>query len=292
MGLSQVAVTAVIAMYLTVIFCFPAYCYLDMKRQADGQMDILFCCKAKNPAKTEGDDWRNVMLFDNFYKPLVLGAPGVRQFMHTLIWFVAGALLAVGAYGITQRQVGLGLEDLVPDTHAAHVWAITRTEELASWPMGMSWGANDYTSPDVQMKMIKQYEGVVESEYVANLDTDQLWMAKFLIWTTRHCDTNFQLDSNPQECGMDLIYDETATETCSGIWTENTYGLRDKIISDDTGECEPYSGGICRPGSQMREDDLQDINMTRSGGNFVLETDPTPSETCEGEYHKDEEIQF
>jgi len=75
----------------------------------------------------------------------------------------------------------------------------------------------------------------------------------------------------------------------------------------------------------MRLDDLEDINMTMeeasgksfcpvisgwsndkwqfclqewrnitrsSGGDFVLETDPTPSEICEGEYQKDEEVQF
>ena len=139
---AQVAVYCIIALFCGVVFCFPAYCYLDMRRQAAGKKDVFFCFDAgSGPPSTEEkhEDFRSWLLYDKFYQPLVLGVPTVRRCSHLIIWLAAAALLGTGCYGIVQREVGLGLEDFFPSNHQASVWATKRTEALASWAVGMNW---------------------------------------------------------------------------------------------------------------------------------------------------------
>jgi hypothetical protein len=87
------------------MFCFPAYCFLDMKRQAAGRKDVIFCVKQEGPlSEPKKEDFRSIWLYDKFYEPLLLGQPRVRRVSHLV------ALFGTGAYGVTQRKVGLGLE--------------------------------------------------------------------------------------------------------------------------------------------------------------------------------------
>lgn len=160
---------AVISLYAAIIFCFPAYCYLDMRRQASGKRDIFFCSKASDSIIAEagkGEDFRAWLLYDKFYEPLMLG--DVRMLTHALVWIAAAALVGIGAYGITEREIGLGLEDFFPESNQASVWATKRTEELASWTIGIRWGElHDLdTDPMVPLKLIKQFEGVVGTSKV------------------------------------------------------------------------------------------------------------------------------
>jgi len=271
---AQVATFSVIALYLAVIFCYPAYCYLDMRRQADGRYDIFFC--KKRAPKAEDDiidkdetDFRNALLFDKFYKPVILGEPRTRFISHSIIWLGAITIFACGIWGITEREVGLGLEDFFPESHQGKRWATVRTESLASWSVGMNWGALEYNVPDTQLKMIKQFEGVIETEHVAQLDTKFLWLADLAIWSTRQCDDNFNRDDpDVSECGSDQLYqpvDKNVTATnCKGAWVRNTYGLRQKTFADPRGACQPYEGGICRPTSQMFLEDLQEAPVEPS----------------------------
>eukprot|EP00957_Ditylum_brightwellii_P081688 6214591-Ditylum_brightwellii.AAC.1 len=49
-GVYTIARTAMIAvafLWATIILCFPAYCYLDTKRQEAGRVDVLFCIKKR-----------------------------------------------------------------------------------------------------------------------------------------------------------------------------------------------------------------------------------------------------
>jgi hypothetical protein len=108
---AQVALISVVFLYLTIIFCFPAWCWLDMQRQSSGRHDILIC--RKETPRTDQEDvksrhWAN-FFFDKIYEPLVLGSPRTRLVSHTIIWLLAIALVAVGAFGLTERRVGLGL---------------------------------------------------------------------------------------------------------------------------------------------------------------------------------------
>jgi hypothetical protein len=127
----------------------------------------------------------------------------------------------------------------------------------------MNWGPLNYTDASTQMKMIKQFEDVVADPRIGESDTKQLWMAEFLIWTTRHCDENFaRSDFETLLCGRDQV-DPDSDSICSGMWVENEFGLREKNIASVTSDvCISYEGGICRPGTQMHPGDLADMAIT------------------------------
>ena len=167
------------------------------------------------------------------------------------------------------------------------------------------------------MLMIQQFEKVIESKYVSNTDTKQLWMANFLIWTTRHCSSNFDREEpDVLACGRDQVFSDNST--CSGFWVENKLGLREKTFaSEDPDICFPYEDGICRPTGQMHPDDLEGLNSTlvtswcpvidwsdekfsfclrkwreiNGGGSslVLLNETGTPAE-CDGEFYNDEEV--
>lgn len=122
---AQVALISVIFLYLTVVFCFAGWCYLDMRRQAQGRFDILCCIKKEEtdrdghdhqepPRHEKGKLWASA-IYDKFYKPLVLDTtsnPIRVVYTHIFVWLAAAALLAFGIWGLTadQREIGLGLE--------------------------------------------------------------------------------------------------------------------------------------------------------------------------------------
>eukprot|EP00977_Amphora_coffeiformis_P025775 scaffold22137_cov164-Amphora_coffeaeformis.AAC.1 len=276
---SRVAMYCVIALYLSVIFCFPAYCYFDLLRQQNNRIDFFFCRKSSVPARdnTERQDFRNVILYENFYKPIVLNGGKLRYLFHAVIVVLSCALFAVGCYGTTERAVGLGLADFFPDDNPAGRWAKIGQEVMASWAIVMNWGAIDYKDGETQMRMIKQFEDVVGNPRVGETDTKQLWMADFLIWTSRHCEDDFGRPNFDQHlCGRFQLHEETGTY-CAGSWTENTYGLRSKNIASifDT-TCVANEGGICRLGEQMHLADLAEIGFTpetASGRQFCPVTD-------------------
>lgn len=118
-----------------------------MRRQAAGKRDVLFFLDAPakdtaEHAKEDTRDFRSYWLYDRFYEPLVLGNDlTVRSASHLIIWLIAAGLLGAGAYGTTQRHVGLGLEDFFPSKNQASVWAQQRTDSLASWSGAINWGA-------------------------------------------------------------------------------------------------------------------------------------------------------
>lgn len=172
---------------------------------------------------------------------------------------------------------------------------------------------------------MKQFEDVVNSPHVAEIETKKLWLADFIMWTTKHCDENLAKKNRDQkECGMDMIYAPDGT-TCTGEWVPNTIGLRDKSFwIDGKEECKPMEEGICRPVSQMHYEDLADLQakgmyepavnsycpvfrssspeklkfcvekwreMTGGGGNLeVVEGTDSKHPTCAGEYLTDGSI--
>lgn len=327
---ARVACYCVVALYLSVMFCFPAYCYYDMKRQEEGRADVIFCVKSETGSQhhKSKDDFRQTILYDSFYKKLVFSAnTGLRSLVHAVVIALALATFAIGIWGIQDRSIGLGLEDFFPKSNPAGHWAELRTEELASWSIGIRWGQIDYSNPSTQMRMIKQFEDVVESSYVSQIDTKQLWMADFAIWTTNHCTENFdRQDFQSRECGADQEFSESdEVSTCSGTWVPNDYGLRVKNIRpliDDT--CTSYEGGICRPAEQMFESDLENLgltlesaanqtfcpviedwsddkwvfcltrwrNITGSGANFLTEADTATPKPCDGVFYNDADLVY
>lgn len=188
----------------------------------------------------------------------------------------------------------------------------------------MNWGAVNYSDPTNQMSVIKQFEAVVLTPHVAERDTKSLWLADFAVWTTYQCRENFDRD-DPEvlECGINQVYPVDNT-TCTGTWTPNSLGLRDKQFADiDT--CIVFEGGVCRPRNQMHPHDLALIDdeedrdkavdswcpviegwtddkmrfclgkwreLTGGDGRLVLMNETgTPTE-CEGEFYDDETVKL
>jgi hypothetical protein len=211
------------------------------------------------------------------------------------------------------------LQDFFPEDNQASQWATMRTAELASWSIQLNFGAVDISNPSNQMRLIKIFEDVVDTPNVAGVDTKQLWIADFTVWTTHQCTENFDRDdAEVLECGINQVYPADNT-TCTGIWTPNVLGLREKVFSDvDT--CIPFEGGVCRPTAQMHPADLALVDdedasdswcpvvdrwdndklrfclgkwreLTGSDGRLVLMNETgTPAE-CEGEFLNDEVVQ-
>lgn len=183
----------------------------------------------------------------------------------------------------------------------------------------MNWGEVDYTDPENQLQVIQQFEAVAASPLVAEAETKTLWLADFLIWTTYQCTENFSRDDpNVFVCGKDEVFPGDGT-TCSGKWTPNTLGLREKLFGDDD-TCIPREGGICRPTSQMHPDDLDTVDgnsdavswcpvfegwsedklsfcltrwrdTTGGGGNLLLLNETGTPRECPGEYRTDETVE-
>ena len=321
---SRVALACIVALYLTVMFSFPAYCYLDLKRQQAGRMDVLFCLKSSVPPdESFKEDFRNTYLYEKFYKPVVLATnKSVRAVIHLFIVVSSLVVMGIGIWGITERDIGLGLEDFFPSDNAAGRWATLRTEQLASWSIGIQWGALDYTDPDTQLQMIKQFEDILATPHVADVETKQLWLADFALWTSRHCDDNFaRSDFGKLVCGRDQIFEDGTS--CSGAWVSNEYGMREKAfkpVTDDT--CLESEGGVCRPLEQMHLADIAELdegsqnatsfcpvikdwsddkwkwcikewrNITGVSHFFVVEDQQGSATLCDGVYNKDEDIMW
>jgi len=263
------ALIAVVFLYLTIMFCFPAYCYLDSRRQANDRFDLICCVKVKETEDNLVSYDDTSFIFKHCYKPLVLGSSILSTAFQVIIVLGAIVLVSLGVYGITDRKVGLGVEDFFPLDHQASVWAQTRTTDLASWPVAMAWGEIDYQKPKVQLQMMKAFEEVEDTKYISQIDTSLLWIADFNLWTTQQCQIKFRRE----ECGFNQKYDEDEGH-CTGTWTKNIIGLKDKKIkksvTDDT-VCLPFKGGVCRQSKDMHPVDTLDgksIDWSKETGSY------------------------
>lgn len=260
---AQAAVVSVVFLYLSIIFCFPAYCYLDIKRQESKRCDILMCIKINQTSKMAVKSEKNSIFFPS-YRSMFLASSPLSSFFRAAVMFITAGLFAWGVYGITSREIGVGIEDFFPSSHQAFYWATVRANDLASWPISMHWGRIDYTNPENQILMMKQFEDVVGTTYVTQIDTRRLWIADFNLWTTKQCQSNFvRSDPEVKECGADQLFiDNDAADNstfCEGTWVENTYGLREMAfdeITNPSGVCSPFKGGICHPYVAMFPDDI------------------------------------
>jgi len=314
---AQAAMLCILFLWVAIVFCFPAYCYLDMLRQQNGRSDIIFCCKNDSyvsPTLTNTDN----IVYKKFYYPLFLKKGILRVISCTLLSAVAVALLGIGIWGITEIDVGLGLEDLFPDDSSVGAWATYRTSDLAAWPVSINWGDVKYTDTDVQMKLVKQFEDVVNTTHVTDKDTRFLWLADFSTWTTQHCTSNFvKRDSNQPQCGYDFEFnvdDNISEGRCIGKWVPNKYNLRKKVIEVDScgigGYCLRYRDihpvdklGI--DGSPQSNDEFCPVfegwsesklqfcvqkwrtYNEEKGGLLTEEGTATPFDNCSGEYNSD-----
>lgn len=325
---SRVALYCIASLYLVLMLCFPACCYLDMKRQSVRRCDVFFCFQeTDDPAvgsRSAVADIRSTITYDYFYKPLVLHEDlSIRSLTNALILGIGLALIGISSWGITEREVGVGPVGLFRSANQAATWTLKQAESVAAWSIGMHWGVNDYTNTTVQMRMIKQFENVIATKNVVDVDTKRLWIAEFTMWATTLCEDNFgRNDFKKLACGRDQIFGNRSV--CSATWTPNTLGLREQIFTEYGDEvCLSREGGICRPLSRLPPDDrliidpafsvspnasfcptlegwsadkwkfclLQWRNITGStNGAFRLEAGKGSDTNCSGVHNNDQEV--
>lgn len=104
---AQAALISVIFLYLSIILCFPAYCYLDMKRQEAKRCDVFMCIKVQDDGRPSTE--RGNFLF-GIYRSLFLAGNVLSMVMQGVVFIGTIAIFVVGAYGISQRKVGVGLQ--------------------------------------------------------------------------------------------------------------------------------------------------------------------------------------
>jgi len=104
-----VALIAVAFLWVSIIFCYPAYCYLDMKRQAANRCDVLVCLKGNNQQDSSTSAPRDSILFV-VYKRIFLSKNIFSTASQAIVVLGSIAFFVVGAYGISERKVGIGLQ--------------------------------------------------------------------------------------------------------------------------------------------------------------------------------------
>jgi len=283
---AQAALIAVIFLYLTVaVLAFPAYCYVDQALRQDRRRLDVFCClkssseeptqqQQQNNDTTTSTDGDGSFIYHRIYKVLLLNE-GTKPF-RAIILLMTLALTGIGVYGITQRETGFNFEDFFPTFNPAHSWMKQSTESVGVFGASIIWGGENYTDPDTQLFLTKQFEQLIETPHMVDVDTKQLWLASFSLWMSRLCTSNVdRSDPNVLACGRDQIYtvdDVTnANDACSSTWARNKYNAREKrfgntcaataTANDDTLIERGKEGGVCRPTDQMHPDDLIDLGI-------------------------------
>ena len=79
-----------------------------------GRYDVLVCIKSKGSNNVSEE---KSCLFAKVHQFLLLGGGWLSFIVQSVIVLSTVALLAVGIYGITERQFGLGLKEFFPSTH-------------------------------------------------------------------------------------------------------------------------------------------------------------------------------
>lgn len=104
------ALIAVFFSWISTVFCFPAYCYLDVKRQAANSCDVLVCIKKQeDPDKAVSGIPRDSIFFLG-YKYLFLNKNTISLLLQIIVILASIALVVIGGIGIGNREVGVGIQ--------------------------------------------------------------------------------------------------------------------------------------------------------------------------------------
>jgi len=120
--------------------------------------------------------------------------------------------------------VGLDLQDFFQDDAMNGKYSANKQEYFPVWPVTVNWGELDYTSPDVQLGMAKQWEDVLSCKYIAGaaLRTTLVWTAALAQWG---------------------LSDKAIADGCAAKFKENTFGLK---LTSANGICIPIPGDPSR----------------------------------------------
>jgi hypothetical protein len=205
---------ATVILLLTMLLSFSALVYLDAQRRAASRYEFLPCMKAT--ARKEGSTTLTEVLctvvYTRIYRPLVLTWIG-----KSLVLITSLGLLVAAAVGLSDLKVGLDLQDFFPEGTSAGNFAQDRNTYFPLWPVEMNWGQLDYTNPDVQLQMAREFEDVLGTAHIAGtgVKTSLVWTAALAEWGKAN----------------------STDPACRSVWRENTFGLR---LNTSGGICEAY----------------------------------------------------
>jgi hypothetical protein len=245
------AVLSVIMLYFTMMTCFAAAIALDFQRQIDNRNDIFCCFENYEMAMTKAEEKKHMkkveqeekegqtlpelkhLFWDRGYAPMMRSTIG-----RIVILLIALVLFILACVGMSQMEVGLGLEEFFPAGSLGNRFAVLQRRFFPTWPAQMNWGEIDYYNPDIQIRIMKQFEDVVEGKRITDLDTSYLWTASLAEWSmTEDYDVGYCNSGNVLSggnCGPSL------NSKCTGSWVENYHDLK---LSGD--------GGVCRTGTEL-----------------------------------------
>lgn len=107
---AQAAMISVLFLYISIVFCFPTYCYFDMKRQEAHRLDIAMCVK-RNSGQNESEEMvKSEPIVFKIYKNLFLTKTILAKILQLVVVLGAIALMVAGGIGIKEREVGVGIE--------------------------------------------------------------------------------------------------------------------------------------------------------------------------------------
>jgi Sterol-sensing domain of SREBP cleavage-activation len=327
---AQAGMCCVSLIYVILVLCFPAHCLIDLRRQSENRYDIMMCFKRPATTSTEKpiaskESSVSSVLSHYIYERTVLSSKlPVRTTTHSVVLGLATILVAIGGLGLSRRFVGSDFNDLFPSNNQAAIWTSEHSKSIPSWNVYINWGRNDITQPYVQLEMIKQFEDVIATNKISDVETKRLWIADFALWASKFCEDNLGRGNfDVSRCGRDQVYNFTST--CSATWNHNNYSLREaNVFQYDSETCPTNKGGICR---KLNDLDLEDklivqqkylnnsadvtycpviegwlpdkweyclrqwryLTNTSNGGLFVKTETRTETE-CTGVYNKDEKV--
>lgn len=220
----KTAVVCVLLQFITIVTSFPVLCYLDMVRQRNKRLEIICCVKGKR----EDEPFKNI-----FYKRVV--RPVItNKYTHLFSFLLMFVIVILALVGASRVVLGLALDEFFELGSLQEAFFQARDKYFPIWPTAMHFGQLEYWKSDVQLEMARVFEGVVETDYVSVLTTDNVWTMKLALWGTGHC---FGL-SKVGKCGSEW--------GCHGTWVEDTLGLKN-VSSRNPGLCRLGSSIIPNP---------------------------------------------
>merc|ERR1712178_239909 len=179
------------------LLSFSALVYLDAQRRAASRYEFLPCMTAvaRKEGATTLTELMSKSIYTRIYRPLV-----------------------AAAVGISDLKVGLDLQDFFPEGTSAGKFAQDRNKYFPLWPVEVNWGQLDYTDPNVQLQMAREFEDVLGTAHGAGqgVKTSLVWTAALAEWGKAN-------NTDP---------------ACRSAWRENTLGLR---MNTAGGICEAHA---------------------------------------------------
>lgn len=214
--------TAVLLLFnlLSLMFIFPAFIGLDLRRRRAGKRDLCYCCSPSTaegidgpaselgreaserslPSKVDSsaelthgfdnnkstefvrdDPWYTIGGFLNLY---YIPALKMRSVKLVVIVFSIAAFI-FGLFGMYSSTLGLELSDVLPENTAPAAFLRAREKYFSFYPMYAVLRGQTIDIPQQQEQIEDYRRAIAKSEFVIKVDgrpSEEYWMSLFRIW--------------------------------------------------------------------------------------------------------------